>query len=72
MTKKEMQQLQKTIDEMKAEMRVLKAIRKNMLTEISNIGKAYDKIKMLVIIGRYSNAPKTTVLGINIKIAAMT
>jgi hypothetical protein len=48
MTKKEMQQLQKTIDEMKAEMRVLKAIRKNMLTEISNIGKAYDKIKNML------------------------
>ena len=48
MTKKEMQELQKTIDEMKAEMRVLKAIRKNMLTEISNIGKAYDKIKNML------------------------
>ena len=48
MTKKEMQELQKTIDEMKAEMRVLKAIRKNMLTEISNIGKAYDKIKNMI------------------------
>ena len=48
MTKKEMQQLEKTIDEMKAEMRVLKAIRKNMLTEISNIGKAYDKIKNMI------------------------
>ena len=48
MTKKEMQELQKTIDKIKAEMRVLKAIRKNMLTEISNIGKAYDKIKNMV------------------------
>jgi len=48
MTKKEMQELQKTIDEMKAEMRVLKAIRKNMLTEISNIGKAYDKMKNML------------------------
>jgi len=48
MTKKEMQELQKTIDKIKAEMRVLKAIRKNMLTEISNIGKAYDKIKNMI------------------------
>ena len=48
MTKKEMQQLQKTIDEMKADMLVLKAIRKNMLTEINNIGKAYDKIKNMI------------------------
>jgi len=48
MTKKEMQELQKTIDKIKAEMRVLKAIRKNMLTEISNIGKAYDKIKNML------------------------
>ena len=48
MTKKEMQELQKTIDEMKADLRVLKAIRKNILTEISNIGKAYDKIKNMI------------------------
>ncbi len=48
MTKKEMQKLQKTIDEMKADLRVLKAIRKNILTEISNIGKAYDKIKNMI------------------------
>ena len=48
MTTKELQKLQKLIDEMKAEMRVLKAIRKNMLTEISNIGKAYDKIKNML------------------------
>jgi len=48
MTTKELQKLQKSIDEMKAEMRVLKAIRKNMLTEISNIGKAYDKIKNMI------------------------
>ena len=48
MTPKELQKLQKSIDEMKAEMRVLKAIRKNMLTEISNIGKAYDKIKNML------------------------
>jgi len=48
MTTKELQKLQKSIDEMKAEMRVLKAIRKNMLTEISNIGKAYDKIKNML------------------------
>ena len=48
MTKKEMQELQKTIDKIKAEMRVLKAIRKNMPTEISNIGKAYDKIKNML------------------------
>ena len=48
MTTKELQKLQKSIDEMKAEMRVLKAIRKNMLTEISNIGKAYDKMKNML------------------------
>ena len=48
MTKKEMQQLQKTIDEIKADLLVLKATRKNMLTEISNIGKAYDKIKNML------------------------
>ena len=45
---KELLELEKTINEMKAEMRVLKAIRKNMLTEISNIGKAYDKIKNML------------------------
>jgi hypothetical protein len=48
MTKKEMQELQKTIDKMQSELSILKALRKNMLREINNMGKAYDKIKNML------------------------
>jgi len=48
MTKKEMQELQKTIDKMRSELSILKALRKNMLMEINNMGKAYDKIKNML------------------------
>ena len=48
MTNKEMQKLQKAISDCKDEIRVLKALRKNMLREINNMGKAYDKIKNMI------------------------
>ena len=48
LTKKELQQLEKTINEMRSELSILKALRKNMLREINNMGKAYDKIKNML------------------------
>lgn len=48
MTKKEMQQLQKTISDCKDEIRVLKALRINMIKEINKMGKAYDKLKNMI------------------------
>ena len=48
MTNKEMQQLQKSIQDCKDEIRVLKALRVNMLKELHKMGKAYDKIKEII------------------------
>lgn len=55
MTKKEMQQflkewrqLEKTFEQMKKDIAVIKDLRKQALEEIDNIGKSYDKLKNLI------------------------
>ena len=48
MTKKEMQELLKSIDSLRQEWEVLKAHRKDLMKEINNMAKALDKIKNMI------------------------